>query len=74
MVRASAGEVAFVLAKVKEGLSDPYCKIFLEDKAGKVDKSSKDKTVVVKKSLNPEWNHFYSRSAQEPSSTAKRST
>lgn len=45
-----------------KGLSDPYCKIWLEDERGAKDKESKRKTAVIKKTLNPEWNESFSLS------------
>jgi len=41
-------------SKDSNGLSDPFCKIFLLNEKGKV-KKSEQKTRVISKNLNPEW-------------------
>mmetsp|Transcript_39746 Transcript_39746/g.68145 ORF Transcript_39746/g.68145 Transcript_39746/m.68145 type:complete len:687 (+) Transcript_39746:27-2087(+) len=45
--------------KDRNGLSDPYCKIWLEDEKGVKDKDSKRSTSVIKKTLNPEWGETF---------------
>jgi len=47
-------------SKDRNGLSDPYCKIVLEDERGVKDPESKRKTEVQKKTLNPQWNSSFS--------------
>jgi len=46
-------------SKDSNGLSDPYCEIYLLDENGKHDKKPKHKTKVIKKSLSPEWKETF---------------
>ena len=45
--------------KDSNGLSDPYCELYVLDDKLQVDKKTKQKTKVIKKNLNPKWNETF---------------
>ncbi len=47
-------------SKDSNGLSDPYCEIYVLDEKSQPIKKSKQKTKVIKKSLNPTWDESFS--------------
>jgi len=50
-------------SKDSNGLSDPYCEIYLLDEKGQPNKKSKQKTKVVNKNLNPTWDETFNFTA-----------
>jgi len=50
-------------SKDSNGLSDPYCEIYILDEKGQQNKKSKQKTKVIKKSLTPSWNETFTITA-----------
>jgi len=50
-------------SKDSNGLSDPYCEIYLLDEKGQPNKKSKQKTKVINKNLNPTWDESFNFTA-----------